>query len=90
MTEGIIASHVYLLDSKRKLSVIMAMNPKHPEIHVQLSDQNGNAFMIIGVCLKAARDGGLSQHEIDTFLKEATSGTYEELLQTAMRWFSCC
>ena len=38
----------------------------------QLSDQNGNAFMIIGVCLKAARDGGLSQYEIEMFLKEAT------------------
>lgn len=67
----------------------MVMNPKHPEIHVQLSGQNGNAFMIIGVCLKAARDGGLPQHEIDAFLKEATTGTYEELLQTAMRWFNC-
>ncbi len=80
---------VYVLESKYKKSVIMAMKPKYPELRVLLSEQNGNAFLIMGACLKAARDGGLPQHEIDEFLKEATSGTYEELLQTAIRWFSC-
>jgi hypothetical protein len=36
---------------------------------------------------KAAREAGLSDGEIATFVAEAMSKDYDHLLQTAMRWF---
>jgi len=65
------------------------MHPKHPNIFVRLSGQNGNAFMIVGVCIEAAQKAGLPKGEIDQFVKEATNASYDDLLQTVMRWFNC-
>ena len=65
----------------------MEKEVKHPEIHVQLVDQDGNAFAIIGRCLSAMRQAGLSKEERDEFQKEATSGNYNNLLITCMEWF---
>jgi hypothetical protein len=61
--------------------------PKYPKIHVRLSGQDGNAFNLIAICRKAARDADVPQSEIDAFTTEAQSGDYDNLLQTAMRWF---
>ena len=63
------------------------MPPLHPEITVKLIGEDGNAFNILGRCQQAARRAGLPKDEIDAFIKEATSGDYDHLLQTAMRWF---
>jgi ABC-type sugar transport system substrate-binding protein len=63
------------------------MTPKHPEITVTLTGQDGNAFAILGRCRAAARDAGLSDDEIAAFMAEAMEGDYDQLLQTAMRWF---
>jgi hypothetical protein len=63
------------------------MNPKHPDITVELAGHDGNAFTVLGRCCKAARDAGLSEDEIVTFVAEATVGDYDHLLQIAMRWF---
>lgn len=65
----------------------MTNEVKHPEIHVQLIGQDGNAFFILGRCLGAMRRAGLSQEERDEFQKEATSGNYDHLLATCMEWF---
>jgi hypothetical protein len=65
------------------------MPPKYPNITVQLTGQDSNAFMILGFCRRAAKEAGLSQQEIDAFYQEATSGDHDHLIQTAMRWFSC-
>ncbi len=62
-------------------------NIKHPEITVQLSGQDSNAFMILGLCKKAMQRAHLPQDEIDQFMKEAMSGNYNHLLATAMTWF---
>jgi len=64
------------------------MKPKYPHITVWLTGVDGNAFMILGLCQRAARKAGLTQEEIDAFHEEATSGDYDHLLQTAMRWFT--
>ena len=64
------------------------MTPKYPHILVELTDMEGNAFIILGRCKDAARDSGLAPEEVATFIAEATSGDYEHLLQTTMRWFS--
>lgn len=60
--------------------------PKYPEIEVQLSGEDGNAFSVIGRVQKALRRGGVSQEEQDEFRKEATSGDYDNVLATAMKW----
>ena len=65
------------------------MEPKYPHISVKLTGRDGNAFMILGLCQRAARKAGLPQEEIDAFREEATVGDYNHLLQTAMRWFNC-
>lgn len=65
------------------------MTPKYPNITVCLSGRDSNAFMILGLCQRAARDAGLPKEEIDAFYQEATSGDHNHLIQTAMRWFNC-
>lgn len=60
-------------------------NPKHPEVEVQLTGQDGNAFMVLGLVSKALKQHGYGD-EVDDFMAEATSGDYDHLLQTAMSW----
>lgn len=60
--------------------------PRYPEITVELTGVDGNAFFIIGTMKKALRRAGISQAEIDKFQEEATSGDYDHLLQTCFRW----
>ena len=59
---------------------------KHPEIEVQLTGEDGNAFVIIGSVARALRRAGVSQEDQDTFRAEAMSGDYDNVLRTAMRW----
>lgn len=67
----------------------MAANePKYPEIEVPLVGQDGNAFMIMGRVSQALRDGGVDKDEIELYRKEATSGDYNNVLTTTMRWVS--
>ena len=54
---------------------------------VQLIGVDGNAFMVLGTCMKAAKKAGMTQKWQDKFLKEAKSGDYEHLLQTAIKYF---
>ncbi|MGI9128058.1 MAG: hypothetical protein ACR2IG_07595 [Roseomonas sp.] len=63
------------------------MAPKYPDIIVKLTDEDGNAFAVLGRSRKAAEDAGLSNEEIHVFMKEATASDYKNLLQTVMRWF---
>lgn len=58
---------------------------RHPEVEVQLTGQDGNAFAVLGVVRKALVDAG-HQDEVETFFAEATSGDYDHLLYTCMRW----
>ena len=67
----------------------MSKAVKYPEIQVQLSGEDGNAFTILGRCRKAAKRGGVSAEEIENFTNEATAGDYDHLLQTCMKWFDC-
>lgn len=62
------------------------MEPKYPNITVQLSGGSGNAFAVLGAVSKALKRGGVDKSGIDAFYAEATSGDYDNLLQTAMRW----
>ena len=61
---------------------------KFPDITVQLTGEDGNAFAIMGQCSRAMRKAGCSKEEIDAFMTEAQSGDYDHLLQTCMTWFN--
>lgn len=64
------------------------MNTKYPEINVPLVGEDGNAFSILGRVKRIMRRAGLEDSEWEAFHKEATSGDYDNLLVTVMRWFS--
>ena len=52
---------------------------------VKLVGTDGNAFAILGKVSKALKRAGLEK-EAKEFMKEATSGDYNHLLQTAMKY----
>ena len=59
---------------------------RYPEITVQLTGEDGNAFNVLGRVQRAMRAGGLEQAVIDEYLAEATEGDYNDLLVTTMHW----
>lgn len=62
------------------------MQVKYPEIEVQLTGHDGNAFGIIAAVSRALVRGGVSLEEQSEFQMEAMSGDYDHVLQTAMSW----
>ena len=60
--------------------------PKYPEVEVELTGEDGNAFNIMGKVCKALRDYGCPSGEIEQYLSEAMAGDYDHLLQTTMKW----
>jgi hypothetical protein len=64
------------------------MAVKYPNVHVQLTGQDGNAFAVLGRCTAAAKKHKVSSEECEAFVGEATSGDYNHLLATAMKWFN--
>lgn len=60
--------------------------PKYPHIKVQLTGEDGNAFMIIGRVRKELRRAGIEKKELDEFSEQAMSGDYDNVLRTAMEW----
>ena len=62
------------------------MTTKYPDITVQLSGQDGNGFFIVVRVGNALKMAGVSQSDITVFRNEATSGDYDHLLQTCMKW----
>lgn len=59
---------------------------KYPDIEVQLTGQDGNAFGIIGRVAAELRRAKVPKEEIAAFQAEAMSGDYDNVLRTAMRW----
>ena len=66
---------------------------KYPQIEAQLTGRDGNAFAVIGTvsgALRKAKDDEgkqlVSEMEIDEFIEEATSGDYDNVLRTCMKW----
>lgn len=64
----------------------MSTEVKYPDVHVQLTGEDGNAFAIIGRVQSALRRAGVPAEEIEKYREESMSGDYDNLLQTAMRW----
>lgn len=61
-------------------------NVKYPNIKVKLIGMDGNAFFLIGKVMRALRMNGVSDEEQKEFQKEVTSGDYDNVLGTIMRW----
>lgn len=53
---------------------------------IQLIGENGNAFAIMGKVKEALKKNGADQEYIDQYLQESTSGDYDNLLVTAMKY----
>lgn len=60
--------------------------PHYPGVTVELTNQDGNAFAVLGRVQRALKNGGVEQREIDRFTSEATSDGYDELLRACIRW----
>jgi len=59
---------------------------KYPEIEVQLTGNDGNAFAIMGAVRNALKQAKVSPDEIAEYTKQSTSGDYDNLLRVAMAW----
>ena len=59
---------------------------RYPDVRVHLTGLDGNAYAIIGAVRKALLRAGVSKEHVSDFFKEATSGDYDHVLQTCMRW----
>ena len=61
---------------------------KYPQVKVKIIGGDGNAFVILGKCKQALVRHKVSKEQVDLFLKEATSGDYNKLLETCANWVS--
>lgn len=63
----------------------MLQDIRHPDVSVQLTGQDGNAFSVLGIVAKGLRHAGYAD-EVNEFMTEAMDGDYDHLLATAMKW----
>jgi hypothetical protein len=59
---------------------------KYPDVRVRLVGEDGNAYAIMGRVQSALQDAGISNKECEKYIKEATSGDYDNLLRVTMSW----
>jgi hypothetical protein len=62
-------------------------NTKTSKPRVRLVGEDGNAFAILGRCLRAARSAGWTEEQSKAFREEATAGDYDHLLRVVMDRF---
>ena len=64
----------------------MEKNVKYPQVQIQLTGGDGNAFAILGKVQRAMRRAGLTPDQVAEYQAEATAGDYNYLLATTMRY----
>lgn len=62
------------------------MEIRYPDVKVQLTGEDSNAYNIIGLIGMALKRAGVHDEEVKEFQDEAMSGDYDNVLTTAMRW----
>lgn len=62
-----------------------AQSVPYTDAVVELAYQNGNAFLILGLVRRGIRSSNHPELE-EAFMREATGGDYDHLLQTCMRY----
>lgn len=61
--------------------------PRFPDVHVRLSGEDGNVFMIMGLVRRALVQADATADDVKAFMSEMMdAGSYGEALQTVMRW----
>ncbi len=60
---------------------------KPPVTKLNLTGIDGNAFMIIGSALRAARKAGWTKEQMAEYQRLAKSVDYDNLLAVTMEWF---
>jgi len=65
------------------------MEPRY-NVKVKLVGTNGNAFAIIGRVRSALKKTGATEQDLKEFTTDATSGDYDHVLQTCMKWVDVC
>ena len=63
-----------------------ATGVKYPNITVELSGNDGNAFAVMRAVSRELKRNSVEKAEVDAFMAEAMSGDYDNLLQTCMKW----
>ena len=58
-----------------------------PRPTVALLGADGNAFNVLGLCLRAARSAGWTDDEMTAWRERATAGDYDHLLGAVMEAF---
>lgn len=56
------------------------------DIEIDFTRVDGNAFAILGKVTGAMKQASIHRSTIDEFYNEATSGDYDNLLQTVFKW----
>jgi hypothetical protein len=65
------------------------MNVKYPEVVVQLTGNNGNAFVIIGAVTRALKRAGLRQEAAEFASQAMQQPSYDALLVLCMETVEC-
>ena len=60
--------------------------PFYPNVTVQLTSKDDNAFSILANVARELRKHGVHREEIDDFMNEAMSADYNKLLRVCMEW----
>lgn len=61
--------------------------PRYPDLAVQLTGIDGNAFQVLGTCKLAMLEAGLSNEDVREFMDQACAGDYDHLLRVCAAWF---
>lgn len=62
------------------------VSPKYPDITVDLTGKDGNAFSIPSMVRTALHRNGVDHEVCDQFMDEAMNGDYNHLLRVCMAW----
>ena len=78
--------HLQLCEVNERARLRKPSVPLHPDVSVQLTGTDGNAFALLGKVRQALMRAQVDPQDVERFNDEATSGDYDDLLATCMRW----
>ena len=62
---------------------------KYPEITAVIVGGDGNAMAIMAAVTRAMKRGGVAKEDIDAYFTEATSGDYDNVIRTSIKYVNC-
>lgn len=62
------------------------MKIRYPQVKVQLTGENGNAYMVIGLTTRAMKKAGIPAEDVTKFQHDCfNQASYDHLLQLVMQ-----